>query len=294
MGIEPGMETGTRAGPRTGPIVDAHHHVWDLDKVSYPWLGPSRGPMYRTFEASELEPQVRAAGIDKAVVVQAMDSYEETEYMLETAASYDWIGGVVGWVPLDRPAEAGRQLERWLRNGLFKGVRHLINLADDPDWLIRPDVIEGLQVLASFDIPFDVVAEFPNHLKHVPYLSDNVPGLKMIIDHLGKPPVKDKGWEPWAGELARAAENPNVCAKISGLNTTLSPDWTYADIKPYIDGARAVFGAERMMFGSDWPVTALAGDYAQVWRETNRAIADYDAGEQADILGRTAVRVYRI
>jgi len=274
--------------------IDAHQHFWNLEKVSYPWLIPSYGPIYRTFEAPELEPQLRDAGMDKTVIVQAMNSYEDTDYMLETAAAFDWVGGVVGWVPLDRPDEAAQKLEQYTKNPFFKGVRHLIHEEPDPDWVIRPEVIEGLKVLAGFGLTFDVVAVFPNHLKHVPYLAAQVPELRMVIDHLAKPPIMDNGWEPWAGQLAAAASCPNVYAKVSGLNTAASAEWSAAELQRYIDYAIECFGASRLMFGSDWPVAILNGSYASVWRETQAALAGRTRSETDAILGGTAAAFYRI
>jgi L-fuconolactonase len=274
--------------------VDAHQHFWNLDKVSYPWLVPEYGPIYRTFEAPELEPLLKAAGIDMTILVQSMDSYEDTDYMLETAAAFDWIGGVVGWVPLDRPDEAARMLERYAANPNFKGVRHLIHEEKDPDWVIRPEVIEGLTILAGFGLTFDIVAVFPNHLKHVPYLAEQVPNLRMVIDHLAKPPIREQGWEPWAGQLAEAASHPHVFAKISGLNTAASDDWSAKELRRYVDFAIEQFGANRLMFGSDWPVAILNGDYPSVWKATLEILEHYSPDEVDAILGGTAQSFYRL
>lgn len=277
-------------------VIDAHQHFWNLDRIRYGWLEqPGVAPIRRTIEAPELEPQLRAAGVDKTVLVQSLDSYEDTDYMLETAARYEWVAGVVGWVPLDRPDEAARKLEHYAQNRLFKGVRHLIHDEADPDWVVRQEVIEGLKTLASFGMSFDVVAVFPNHLKHVPTLAEKVPGLKMVIDHLAKPPIRSGELEPWASQLARAASYPNVYAKISGLNTAADPDsWTAESFRPYIDFAMERFGADRLMYGSDWPVCTLAGDYAKVWRETKRALADCSEREFEAIAGGTASSFYRL
>ncbi len=275
--------------------VDSHQHFWNLEKVAYPWLDPGFGSICRTIEAQELEPLVKAAGIDKTIIVQAMNSYDDTHYMLQTAEENDWVGGVVGWVPLNIPEVADIKLKEFSQNRYFKGVRHLIHEEKDPDWVIRDNVIEGLKILATYNMTFDVVAVFPNHLKHVPYLAEKVPNLKMVIDHLAKPPIKDKHMGEWAEQLARAAEYPNVYAKVSGLNTAADWEtWTAADIKPYIDYTIEKFGANRIMFGSDWPVANLAGDYAKVWAETNKAIATYSASEVDAILGRTAAAFYQI
>ncbi|QNK55286.1 amidohydrolase [Paenibacillus sp. PAMC21692] len=275
--------------------VDSHQHFWNLEKVSYPWLVPSYGPIYRTIEAQELGPLIKAAGIDKTVIVQAMNSYEDTDYMLETAAQYEWIAGVVGWVPLDRPEEAAKKLELYSKNKYFKGIRHLIHEEQDPDWVVRDEVLEGLKVLASFDLAFDVVAVYPNHLKHVPTIAETIPGLKLVVDHLAKPPIKDREMGRWTEQMKLAAAYPQVHVKVSGLNTAADWDsWTAADIKPYIDFAFDVFGADRMMFGSDWPVSNLAGDYAKVWTETKKAMEGRTQAELDAVLGGTAISFYKL
>lgn len=276
-------------------IVDAHQHFWNLERVAYPWLTPEYGPLYRTFEAPELEPQVLSAGVDATVLVQAADSEEDTAYMLEVAGERPWVGGVVAWVPLERPADAERSLERLVGHPRFCGVRHLIHEDPDPDWLLRDAVLDGLRLLAERDIPFDVVAVLPRHLEHVPVLAERVPGLRMVIDHLAKPPIREGGWQPWADLLARAAEHPQVYAKVSGLNTAADPErWSADDLRPYVEHALACFGAERLMFGGDWPVATLAGDYQKVWEETGRLLSGLPAADRDAILGGTAISFYGI
>lgn len=276
--------------------IDTHQHLWDLDKNAYPWLVPEYGPLFRTYEAPELEPQIQAVGIDKTVLVQAMDSYADTDYMLDVAANFDWVVGVVGWVPLLDPVEAARKLDEYTQNPYFKGMRHLIHEEKNPDWVLQKQVIESLTLLAERGLTFDVVAVFPNQLKHVPTLVEHVPNLRMVIDHLAKPPLDPDQNVIWREQLKAAAESDNVYAKLSGLNT-VTPDfetWTYEDIKPHIDFALEIFGAERLMFGSDWPVAVLAGDYAKVFHETEKAIADLSDAEKDAIWGGTANLFYNL
>jgi L-fuconolactonase len=275
--------------------IDTHQHFWNLSRIEYSWLSPDFGPIYRTFEPPDLEPLLGEAGIAKTVLVQAANSYADTEYMLEQADRYPWIGAVVGWVPLLEPDEAATALERFAAHPAFRGMRHLIHDEPDPDWVVQDRVIEGMKVLADHDAIFEVVAVFPNHLKHVPTLAERVPNLTMVIDHLAKPPIKAGLMEPWAAQMAAAAEYPQVHAKISGLNTAADwESWSGEDFRPYIDKAVDLFGVERLMFGSDWPVCLLAGDYASVWRETNLALSGMSEPERAAVLGGTAQRVYRI
>ena len=274
--------------------VDTHQHFWNLDEVAYPWLVPAYGPIYRNFDADELAPQLEAAGVEKTVIVQAMDSYADTDSMLAIAEEYDWVAGVVGWLPIHDPAETAKKIREYGANPYFKGVRHLIHEESNPDWVIQKQVIEGLTILADQALTFDVVAVFPNHLKHVPTLAEQVPDLKMVIDHLAKPPQGEEERAIWRDQMAAAAACPNVYAKVSGLNT-VTPDfenWTYEDIKPLVDFAIEQFGVERLMFGSDWPVAVLAGDYAKVWEETGKCLADLTQEERDAVLGGTGSRFY--
>lgn len=278
-----------------GRVVDAHQHLWDLETGNYPWLTPAYGPLYRTFGPEELIPQLALAGVDRTVLIQAADSYADTDSMLAVADRHDFVAGVVGWVPLDRPDEAAEALDRFVRRRAFKGVRHLIHEEPDPDWVVRDTVIEGLRLLADRDLSFDVVAVLPRHLEHVSRLAEQVPNLRMVIDHLAKPPIKDRGWEPWATLIGRASEFPNVYAKISGLNTAARwDDWSAEDLKPYVSHALECFGPDRLMFGGDWPVAVLAGDYQRVWDETNLVLMDLSSADRAAVLGQTAAAFYRL
>jgi L-fuconolactonase len=275
-------------------IIDAHQHCWNLERNAYPWLTPELGPVHRTFEEPELEPQLVAAGIDRTVLVQAMDSAEDTDFMLEVADRWPRVAAVVGWVPLTRPAEAAVALETRCRDPRFVGVRHLIHNEPDEDWLLRDDVRDGLALLAERRLKFDVVAVTPRHLKHVPVIAAQHPRLRIVIDHLAKPPIASRGWQPWADLLALAAEHPNVFAKVSGLNTAAAPDWSAKDLQPYVDHALEVFGPSRLMYGGDWPIVILAGDYAQVWSATKDVLSELDPADLDRVLGGTAIDFYRI
>ncbi|MFV2064049.1 MAG: amidohydrolase [Chloroflexota bacterium] len=279
-------------------IVDCHQHFWDLEKVEYPWLTPDYGPIYRTFTPAELAPQLQAAGVDGTVLVQAANSFADTDAMLAQAAEHDWIGAVVGWVPLEDATAAARALDDgYLANPWFKGVRHLNHDEADPDWLVRPAVIEGLKVLQERELVYEVVAVHPLHLKHLPALAAACPDLRIVVDHLAKPPIVSGDYGAWKSDMRAAAEAPNVFAKVSGLNTAADwESWTGADLVEAIGFAIEVFGAKRLMFGSDWPVAILAGDYAKVWAETGRALDSLgvQGADRSAILGGNAEAMYSI
>ena len=273
--------------------IDTHQHFWNLAEVEYSWLVPAYGPIYATFTPQDLEPHVRRAGIDRTVVVQSANSYEDTAYMLLASDLHEWIGAVIGWVNLLDPDEVHRRMEIYSKHPKFRGIRHLIHTEPDPDWVVQDAVIESLKVLASHDMLYEVVAVYPNHLEHVPTLAERVPDITLVIDHLAKPPIASREMGVWADQLKAAAAHPNVYAKVSGLNTAAEADWTADSLKPYIDYAIECFGADRLMFGSDWPVAILAGDYQGVWEATQTALKGHSQSTVDAILGGTAEHVYR-
>lgn len=277
-------------------VIDAHQHFWDPARVAYDWLGPDLGPINRAIEFADLEPLLAATGVEHTVLVQSADNEPDTEYMFEVAAAHPEIAAVVGWVPLDDPAAVAERLPILSANPVFVGIRNLIHTKDDPDWLLRSDVDESLGILALSGVPFDVVSVLPRHLEHVPTLSERHPDLRMVIDHLSKPPIKAGGDEPWRSLITRAAENPHVYAKVSGLYPAAGDmtDWTADDVRPYLELALDLFGADRLMFGGDWPISVLAGGYVRVWEELNTLFDELSPDDRAAILGGTAAAFYRI
>jgi L-fucono-1,5-lactonase len=275
-------------------ITDAHLHLWDVTRRRYEWLErPENSAIRRTFGYADFAASAAAAGVDRAVLVQAADDAADTDAMFEVAMEHERIAGVVGWVPLDRPDEAAAALERLAGRPKFAGIRTLIHDQPDPDWLLRPDVGGGLALLERLDVPFDVIAVLPRHLEHVPVLSERYPGLRMVLDHLSHPPLGRDDREPWQTLLRAAAANPLVYAKVSGLYPP-GADWTAADIRPYAEFAIELFGPGRLMFGSDWPVAELSGGYQRVWAAIRQVLGELPAAGQDAILGGTASAFYRL
>jgi len=275
-------------------VVDAHQHFWDLEQVALPWPTPEDGPLYRAYGWADLAPLLGATGIDATVLVQAGDCREDTEFLLDIASRHREVVGVVGWVPLEQADDAERMLAEHLKHPKFVGVRALIHTMPDREWLLRPDVNEGLAVLERHHVPYDVVSVLPSELCHVRTLSERHPDLRMVIDHLSKPPIGLDDIEPWRTLMRQVAENPNVFAKISGLYpaTGSLEAWSAETVGPFIHEALEVFGADRLMFGSDWPVAVVAGGYIKVWEELSRVFAELSDPEREAILGRTAVGFY--
>ena len=274
-------------------IIDAHQHVWDLSRAPYPWLGPHVPHWNRNFEFEELLPHLARNGVDATVMVQSDDHDGDTDLMFEVADAHPTVVAIVAYLPLDRPEHAAARLADLRRDDRVVGIRNLVHHKVDPDWIVSADVDEGLAILEEGDVAFDLVSSLPRHLAHVPTLSERHPGLRIVIDHLAKPPIGERDVEPWWSLIAAAAQNPLVTAKISGLYPE-SGNWTVDGIRPYIDRALEVFGPERLMFGGDWPISVASGGYDRVFAGLKSALSGLDAAEATHIWSGTARRTYRI
>jgi len=275
-------------------MIDTHQHLWKPSERRYEWLDAAGLPLNADFGPEDVAADVAAAGITATVLVQAADSYEDTMYMLSVAARAPVVRGVVAWAPLDRTAEAEAALDLYAASRVVCGVRVLNHNYADPRWLLRDEVDAGLRLLAPRGLALDVVSVLPEHLIVLAELAQRHPELTLVLDHMAKPDIAGKGWEPWASLLAEVAARPNVSLKLSGLNTASAPGWTWNDWLPYVDHAVGHFGSERIMLGSDWPVATLLGDFAGVWKAQREVIEHLTHVQQDDILFRSAIRAYSL
>jgi len=280
----------------TFPIIDAHQHVWDPARADYGWLAQEPAAINRAFTLDDVLPELRAAGIDRVVHVQSADNIEDTEVMRASAAQHAEVAAIVAYAPLERPDEVARLAESWRDDSLMVGVRNLIHNMPDPDWLLRPDVDDGLGVLEREGLSFDIVAVLPRHLELIPVIVDRHPDLRIVIDHLGKPPIGAESREPWWELIAAAAEGPNVFGKVSGLYSSVGDPgtWTTDSIAPFFDHALETFGPERLMYGGDWPISVVAGGYSRVWSGLRPLMDRLDPSTRERMLSATAAEFYRI
>lgn len=273
--------------------IDSHHHVWDLDVRSQEWLTvfPT---IHRTFLFDEFRPLLAEEGVDGTVLVQVRDVTEETEEFLALAAREPLIRGVVGWVDLTsgRVAEEVARLRAMPGGDLLVGVRALVESESDPRWLLREGVVTGLRALAGTGLVFDLLVTHDQMPAAVEVVG-LVPELRFVLDHLGKPPIAAGRLDPWREHLTALAVHPHVVAKLSGLVTEAGDDWTIESIRPFAAHLLECFGADRVMFGSDWPVCLVgASSYAEVVELHESLVAHLTAAELTQIRGGTAVRWY--
>jgi L-fuconolactonase len=278
--------------------LDAHLHVWDLDLHEYSWLGPQHGGLYASFRPEQAADALAACGIGAAILVQAEDSTAETRYMLDVADRHPWVAGVVGWLPLADPAAAAASLAELRRHPRFCGVRHLVHADPRADFLDTAPVRESLRQLAAAGLPLDVPDAFPRHLTQTGRLAEDLPDLVVVVDHLAKPPLGRPEMGEWRAQLERVARCPNTVAKVSGLRVPGAP-YAVEAVRPAWEAALELFGPERLMFASDWPVTVPEDRHGPAgYRPTYEVLAalvgELSADEQREVMGATARRVYRV
>ena len=267
-------------------IIDTHIHVWDFSRAEYSWLKGDKSILNRSYFINEIEQERIAAGITAGVMVQASCNLDDTMMMLEVAAQNDWIHGVVCWLPLiDTKATAKLLEEKFLTNKYFKGIRHLIHDEKDPEWLLQPEVVESLRLLAANNIPYDIVGVLPEHIKTALKVAHKIPELRMVFDHLNAPPITtQKQFGHWGELISEAASHKNFYAKISGLGTASGnfEGRTIEDIKPSAAFAIEQFGSDRCFCGGDWPVSLLANSYGQTWSNTKSILTSLVNKEELD------------
>jgi L-fuconolactonase len=276
-------------------IVDAHHHLWRYKPGFKPWLEAREGvaPLRRDFLGGELQKLIAKNGVDVTVIIQAADSVDETAFMIECAHEHPFIAGIVGWAPLDDPNATEKTLSVYDREPKVKGLRHMIIWDPDPDWLVRPRVLESLRIVADRGYTWDSTATIARHLEHVSTVAERIPNLKQVIDHLGKPAAHEGTWQPWASLMERASKYPNVYVKLSGFfNAATLANATVEQYRPYVDHVFEHFGPERVMAASNWPVSNLGADYAATWGQTLALLAGLAEEQRAAVLGGTATRFY--
>lgn len=277
-------------------IVDAHHHFWDrqMDGFDHGWQAQEGlEKICRNFLPADLEPLIRSAGIDKTVFVQTQHNTRENDWVLDLANQYPWLAGVVGWVDLAGD-QCEAQIEKYKSQPKFVGVRHITQDESDDDFIISAAVSRGLALLEKHDVAFDLLF-FVKHIKHAQFVGKRFPNLRLVIDHLAKPHIKQGATEGWEEHFVAAAKCENIYCKLSGMVTEADwQHWKPADLRPYVETALDAFGPDRCMFGSDWPVCELAASYSEVFDALVECIGGVSESERAKILGLNAMDFYRL
>ena len=276
--------------PPCEPAIDAHQHFWRPERGDYFWMKPEVTVLYRDYGPADPAPLLERHGIDQTILVQAAPTEAETHFLLDIAGTTPFVAGVVGWAEFsDREAPA--RIARLAEDRLLVGLRPMVQDIADDDWLVRTDFAPAFGALLANGLVFDALLK-PRHLSRLTLLLDRHPDLAVVVDHGAKPFIGERRLDPWRADMAALAARPNAVCKLSGLVTEAAQDWSLDDLRPYADHLLEVFGPERLLFGSDWPVVNRAGGYDR-WREAALAlVAPLSETERAAILGGNAARIY--
>ena len=265
------------------PVLDTHHHLWKVARGDYGWMSPDLSVLYRDYMPDDLAPLLRQAGVTKTILVQAADTEAETEFLLEIAESSDFVVGVCGWLNMDSD-DFPERLARFAQNPYFKSFRPMLQDLPKPDWILQPRVLKNLNHTAETGCRFEFLTK-PPQLPHAIAAIKQTPGLKAVINHISKPDIASGDTEPWAMQLAELRDFPDIYCKLSGMVTEADhAHWTPDDLRPYIAHVLDVFGPERVMFGSDWPVALLAaqsyGDVVNALRTVVGPVLDAEGHQK--------------
>jgi L-fuconolactonase len=272
-------------------IVDAHQHFWNPARGDYGWLKPDN-PIHRVFLPTDLQPLMAEAGVDATILVQAAPTSDETDYLLGIARDTSWVLGVVGWIDLLAP-DATSEVRRRADDPLFLGVRPMLQDLPDSDWILQSALAPALEAIAAAGLVFDALI-LSRQIAAIAELARRHPRLAIMLDHGAKPRLGDaNAMLAWAREMEKLAAMPNATCKVSGLLTELTPAGTRDDVARAVDVLFDLFGAERLVWGSDWPVLTLAGSYSGWFAQAREAIAAKQESAVAAVMGGNALRLYR-
>ena len=271
--------------------IDTHQHFWKYGRVEYPWIGNGMEALAQDRLPADLEPLLEEMEIGGTVAVQARQTVEETDALLQMADDNDFIRAVVGWVDLRSP-RVEEQLDRYRDHPKMVGVRHVVQDEPDERFVLGEQFLRGIACLKKYDLAYDILI-FPNQLPASIALVEKFPDQVFILDHIAKPDIKDGQMSPWDRDLKRLAAAPNVSCKLSGMVTEANwQGWKPEDFNPYMDTVLEAFGPDRLTVGSDWPVCTVAGDYRRVVSLAADFISRLSEDEQQAIWENNPARIY--
>ena len=273
--------------------IDAHQHFWRYEPIKHSWIDDSMAMIRKDFLPSDLKKVFSENDIDGCVAVQANQTLQETDFLLDLAKTNDFIKGIVGWVDLRNKA-VDTVLEKYSEQKEIKGFRHIVQGEADHNFMLRPDFMRGISHLDTYGYTYDILI-FPHQLGATLEFVKKFPDQRFVIDHMAKPYIKDGFFNGWAILMKEIAKHENVYCKLSGMITEADYNsWTPDQIIPYMDLVLGAFGPDRLMYGSDWPVCLIAGNYARVKQLVVNFIADLSTTEQQRIMGGNTIKFYNL
>ncbi len=273
--------------------IDSHQHFWQYNPAEHTWMTAAMNELKRNFMPVDLAPLLSQINFDECIAVQARQSLEETNWLLKLAAEHDFIKGVVGWVDLRSP-DIHETLLGYSNQDKLVGVRHVLHDEPDDYFMLQPAFQNGIAALQEFNLTYDLLL-FPKHIPIAMQLVEKFPDQPFVVDHIAKPLIYKKALYPWKEDMKELAKYPNVYCKLSGMVTEAKwNDWKEDDFKQYLDIVTDLFGTNRIMIGSDWPVCTLSGNYSATMNIVIKYANQFSKQISDAILGGTCSNFYKI
>jgi len=273
--------------------IDAHQHFWNHDPIKHFWINDDMKVIKRDFSPGDLAPLLKESKFDGTIAVQADETMAETTFLLDLARKNDYIKAVVGWVDLRKEA-VEEDLLMLKSQQKLAGFRCIMQGTEDEAYLKNSVFLKNVSRLTQFDFTYDLLV-FHNQMESLVRFTDKLQDNRLILDHIGKPDIKNKQIKQWREQLRILSSNPNIYCKLSGMLTEADHQrWTYDDIMPYMETAAEYFGVDRLCFGSDWPVCLLAGSFKQVHDVVDRFVEQLNTTEREKIFGTNTAAFYKI
>jgi L-fuconolactonase len=287
------MDDGKLRGSPQMKVIDAHQHFWKFDPIRENWINDDMKSIQKDFLPADLEIVLNENGIEGSVVVQSDQSEKENEFQLKNAAEYNFIKGVVGWVDLQAPG-IEEKLVYYKQFKKLKGFRHVLQGESQRDLMLQPRFRKGISLLRKYGFTYDILI-FPDQLVYANELVREFPDQLFVLDHIAKPPIKNKKIDEWKKDILALGAHENVYCKISGMVTEADwKNWTSDDFIPYIDVVVNAFGTKRIMFGSDWPICLVAASYSKMKKIVDDYFSFFSKNEQKNFYGKTAIKFYNL
>jgi len=280
------------------PIVDAHLHIWDVNKFRYPWLD-NQSYLNRTFTIDDYQEASKKMNVEKMVFVQCecepAQYKDEVKWVTEVAQKDKRIEGIVAWAPLEKGEAVRPELEELSKNRLVKGIRRIIEYEEDMEFCLKPDFVRGVQMLKDYDMTFDICISYRHNKNTIKFIEKVGPEVKMILDHIGKPNIKDQILDPWREEIKVMSKFSNVFCKVSSLPSEADWDnWTRDDIRPFGEHVFECFGFDKTVYASDWPPCERAADFYTCANLVDELIEGATEEQRRKVFHDNAIRFYNL
>lgn len=274
-------------------MIDSHQHFWKYDPIVHDWISDEMATIRRDFLPEQLAAVLKENQVEGCVAVQAEHNTGDNDFLLDMSFANDFVKGIVGWTDLQSPAIAS-DLYKLANFPKIKGIRHILQGEEQRDLMLTKPFLNGIGHLGEVGFTYDILVS-SDQLRFIPEFVAHFPDQPFVLDHMGKPGIKNGEINGWKKNIELLAKHEQVYCKVSGMLTEAHlKGWKKEDFTPYLDVVVEAFGIKRIMYGSDWPVCLAAGDYKRGLDVVKSYFSSFSSDEQQLFFGENAIDFYRL